>query len=238
MAPGKPTRLNSNDSGSKSPASITGKAELVKEICEEVKRTVQTPEIVKVIVDSVVESVTNLVIERLEKSINFNTEVVEDLRKELGLRDKKIHEMQENIQELEQYQRRNSLRIFGVPEKENENTDSLALEMFKNKLGVNLSTRDICRSHRVGHKKSSGTRPIIVKFTSYRSRAEVFARKRKLKNSGIVLREDLCAARLQLLKKAIQKFDPNSVYTRDGIIVVVINGKKNFVTNSAQLEEL
>ena len=229
------TRSVNSGNGQKSP---NVKADLVMQICDEVKSAVQTPAVMKIIVDSIIESVTKIVVQRLEESLKFNTDMASDLRKEICARDRKIQELEENINELEQYQRRNSIRIFGIPEKEKENTDIIALQLFEERLGVELSDFDICRSHRIGVKKSGVHRPIIVKFSSYRARAAAFNKKRKLKGSGIVIREDLCAARLQLLQKAIRKYDTKNVYTHDGKIVVVYNGKRHFITNVAQLESI
>lgn len=63
-------------------------------------------------------------------------------------------------------------------------------------------------------------RPIIVKFTSYRKRAEVFRAKRLLINTKITVREDLTKKRVELLRKCIDKFGLKNVWTQDGTIIV------------------
>lgn len=79
---------------------------------------------------------------------------------------------------LEQYQRRNNLRVFGVVEKKCENTDTLLIDIFKSKLNVNVSLSDIDQSDRVGATQEPGPdgkikyRTIIVEFVSYRMRQE------------------------------------------------------------------
>ena len=49
-----------------------------------------------------------------------------------------------------------------------------------NKLGLQVNDTDLDRSHRIGRKtqRSTKPRPIIVKFVSYKVRAEVFRSKR------------------------------------------------------------
>ncbi|KAL8585746.1 hypothetical protein ACOMHN_040528 [Nucella lapillus] len=90
--------------------------------------------------------------------------------------------LQDKVDELEQYGRRNSVRINGVPETEGENTDEVIRRIAK-EIGVDLNDSVIGRSHRVGRKAEGGmvtTRAIIVKFTSYRHKQHLFAAKKKL----------------------------------------------------------
>lgn len=109
------------------------------------------------------------------------------------------------IDELEQYGRRNALRVSNEwPEVENENTDLLILSMANDQLGVQLEPTDISRSHRVGSSFAKKPRPVLVKFTSYRARERVFRARTKLKNSGtnIFINEDLTKTRGQLAYNA------------------------------------
>jgi hypothetical protein len=67
----------------------------------------------------------------------------------------------------EMYSRRNNIRIYGIPETDEEDTTALFLTMANDKLEVDyLSDRDVCRSHRIGKLKpgvNSKPRPIIVR---------------------------------------------------------------------------
>lgn len=98
---------------------------------------------------------------------------------------------------LEQYQRRNNLRVFGVVEKKCENTDTLLIDIFKSKLNVDVSLSDIDQSDRVGAIQVPGPdgkikyRTIIVNFVSYRMHCLVFDNKKKLKGSSISVGENL-----------------------------------------------
>lgn len=87
---------------------------------------------------------------------------------------------------MEQYSRRNCLKITGIPEEKNENTDTLAPNVFNNLVlkenTEKISVKDISRSHRVGkYDPRRKPRDIIVKFTSYRDRAKVYGNKKKPK---------------------------------------------------------
>ena len=233
MAPAKkPTPVTN------SPAAAKGQAEFVLQVCEQVKSVVQTPEILKIIVDSIIESVTKVVVERLQETLNFNLEEVNDLRDEIARKDSEIQGLEEKLVELEQYQRRDNLRIFGIPEKANEDTDGVALKLFEDKLGIQLRRDDISRSHRIGPKVAGKVRPIIIKFTNYRPRNAVFRSKRKLKGTNITIKEDLCSERLQLLRAATEKFGHRQVFSQDGKIVVIKNDNKHFITSKHELSRL
>ena len=74
-----------------------------------------------------------------------------------------------------------------------ENTDAAVINIMTNKLGLQVNDTDLDRSHRIGRKtqRSTKPRPIIVKFVSYKVRAEVFSNKRGLKKTGLGITENL-----------------------------------------------
>lgn len=137
----------------------------------------------------------------------------------------------------EQYSRRNCLRISGVPEKVNENTDQLVLSLAE-ELNVQLVLSDIDRSHRVG-KQTRGGRKIIVKFTTYRARQNLFSQRKKLSEttnwSGVFINEDLTARRSKLLFDARQLKRAKKLraaYSSGGKIVVIDNSDVRHVIES------
>ena len=104
--------------------------------------------------------------------------------------------------ELEQYGRRNALRVWlKDPETEGENTDTIILDVAK-KLNVALEPSEIGRSHRVGRKSNGDGKPraIIVKFLSHNVRQRLFRARKN--NSGIFLSEDLTKKRANIMFKA------------------------------------
>lgn len=187
-----------------------------------VEALLQSDTFLQSIVSAITDSVANRVTEELKATVCFNTETVHDFHEELKSRDRALQLMKTDfdrrLDEMEQYQRRSNLRIFGVPESEG-NSDLAAIQTAK-RIGVDLDLCDIDRSHRVGAPQAGKCRPIIVKFTSYRKRSEIFRNKRGLKNSGVTLREDLTQARVLVLKAAIEKFQLKNVWTSDGVIIV------------------
>lgn len=201
-----------------------------------VKESLQDAATLQVLTNLIRESVANAILTELQKTIEENNKVISDLKATLETRDKKIEALENKIDDLEQYQRRQCLRIFGVAEEATEDTDKIIMEVAQ-RIGVDVQPQDIDRSHRVGRRDISNNRPrpIIAKFVSYRKRSEMFSNKKRLKGSGVTLREDLTAMRHNILKEAITKFGLNNVWTLDGTIIVNIGGTKRRVTRSCDL---
>ena len=139
-----------------------------------------------------------------------------------------VKELEAKIEDLEQYSRRNCLILGGYEEKKQENTDSIVQDTVREKLKVELTLDDIERTHRLGGRRKqeeglepAASRPIIIKFCSYRKRQEVFARKKLLKGSGLVLMENLTQTRFNLFRKVKEVVGLKNCWTSDGRIYAV-----------------
>ncbi|KAF2904986.1 hypothetical protein ILUMI_01188 [Ignelater luminosus] len=142
-------------------------------------------------------------INKLEISEKKVTELQNDI---LKLREEN-EELRDANDSLEQYTRRNSVRIFGIKEGESEDIYREVLDPFKNQMEVPITKDHIDRCHRVGRfKVGAKPRPVIVKFVSYGFHSMVFNSKRKLKGSGIIVCEDLTKIRVDILNNAVEQF--------------------------------
>ena len=85
---------------------------------------------------------------------------------------------------------------------------------------VELTEKELDRTHRIGNLKSGNKRPrpIIVKFARYSIRGKIFVNKKRLKNTGVSITESLTKRRMEFLKRAKNKFGFNNVWTVDGRI--------------------
>ena len=139
---------------------------------------------------------------------------------------------EKELNEIQQYQRRNSLRITGIDETAGEITDVIVKKLVEEKLGVKLGDKDIERCHRVGkpNNKSKKPRNILIKFTSYKPRSTVIKQRRKLKGTKITIQEDLTKQNQELLKKASRKPGVVSSWTQDGRVYVSVATSKPGVT--------
>lgn len=107
----------------------------------------------------------------LEKALEKKEKAYDNMKTTMDELNSTTNKLKEHCNTMEQYSRRNCLRIFGVPENTNEDTTQLILEIAKKKLNITTEESYIDRTHRIG-PRSDGKRPraIIAKFTSYRAR--------------------------------------------------------------------
>lgn len=126
--------------------------------------------------------------------------------------------IRKKLDDLGQHDRLENLRIFGIPEKENEDTTKLVINLAAT-IGVTLTPQSFGRSHRVG-KTGNGKHRAIIVFVSYADRLKLFLGKKKLKGTKTVIREDLTAARLEVLKAAEEKYPDAAIWTTGGVIIV------------------
>jgi hypothetical protein len=188
----------------------------------------------KALVSIMVKGVSEPVSQRVTTSLRNE---ITDLKKELRERNATIAKMQQHIDDLtaetdrlEQYTRRNSLRIAGVAEVTGEDVTASVLDVINDQLKLSppLALTEVDRIHRVGNPNKKAPRPvqgaaleldgdanaqpprtpaprqILVKLATYRSRKRVMDLRGYLKNSslGIFISEDLTRKRSELLYKA------------------------------------
>ena len=108
---------------------------------------------------------------------------MQGLRDTLSKRDTRITELEKAVQKLtdlddekEQYMRRNSVRISGIPERAEEDPIQLVLSICNDVLKVSppIRSEDIDRAHRVTKPDPGKQRPMLVKFATYQARNRVF----------------------------------------------------------------
>ena len=141
---------------------------------------------------SPLENVWQDVYESCKMDIDKSAESTAAPRAQIASMERNQQSLTDEIDELEQYSRRNCLVFHGLPENTaagNDNTTEAILKVAGS-LGGHLDAGCIDRSHRMGRTspESAGTRkprPVIVKFTSYEPRRAIFTSKRKLKGNTL-----------------------------------------------------
>lgn len=191
---------------------------------------------------SIAASVAKIVEENLQKTFTDINNRVLNCEAKIAEFEKQSHTLVEvnknsikEVDRLQQYSRRNNIRMFGVPVLKGENMDEVVLRLFNYNMKLNVDKSVIDRVHRLGNIKN-GKQQIIIKFVSYRDRATVLYNRKLLKGTGVYLTEDLTAHRLGLLKKSQMDFGKENAWTMDGTIWVKRNGKKYRVLSQKDLE--
>ena len=114
----------------------------------------------------------------------------------------RVQELDEGLDDLEQYGRRNSFRFHNVliPEGEKD-TDEVIVKLCAEKLEVEITKDDICRSHPVGKPNRKGQSQIICRFRNWKIKNSIFSVKRQLKDNPdkIFITEDLTRYRQSIV---------------------------------------
>ena len=161
--------------------------------------------------------------DEIEKANRHLEERVIQLESEKKKLSNKVSGVLEDLDDIQQYSRRNCLLVHGLKEDKDESTNDLVLKLFNEKLGVAVDISMIDRSHRLGPVRGENNpkpRPVIVKFCSYRIRRAVFTTKRKLKGSGVSVTESFTKQRMKLLNEVQKVVGKGNSWTVDGFIFV------------------
>ena len=151
--------------------------------------------------ENIADCVTGKLAKRLKK-----------MEEEIAAKDTRIEQLEQRIEELEtkaddqeQYSRRTSVRIYGIPESPGENLNSIASGLFE-EMGLSPTVN---RIHRVGAPRKSAPspdspvsnepdnslpntpspRPILCQFVSFPDKAQIMLNRKK---AGHQLPQDFC----------------------------------------------
>lgn len=164
-------------------------------------------------------------IETLEETVKEQDKKITLLQEQNTVKSRVIDVLKKNqkkvedeAEDLQQYGRRDCLRIHGVEvvgDDVEESADAVLkkVENIASKIGAELNPDDVYRAHRIGktiEKKGKKTKQVIVKFHSWKARCAFYrarptVRKPLPGKSFSSISVDLTKNRLSLLQKAHQK---------------------------------
>lgn len=234
------SQMESNDAageviGSES-ASLTLSETHMKQLAALMQSSFQ-PQITQIIKDSfetqiseLVTSIVNGVVDGLNQQLSHLEKENKNLITENAELKKRVSKLEDVVDTAEQYSRRNCLRISGVREQADENTDEIVTNIAS-AIDADIDLRDIDRSHRLGRPSSDQyprdkPRDIIVKFSTYRARYKLFKARTLTKTKGfkgVFVNEDLTKNRSKLLYEArrrVKSEQLKSAWSTDGTILI------------------
>ena len=156
---------------------------------------------------------------------------ISDLSLEVDSLKRKAEKMEDQIDESDQYERRDTLIISGdsLPESSSdEDCTRIICQAVQEKLNYIVSPTEISVAHRLGPKSSSqrpDKRKIIAKFCRRNTKKDLLAAARRVKPNNLYINESLTAQRQTIcfaLRKAKKDY-PNKisgVSTVDGRVFV------------------
>ena len=185
------------------------------------------------------------------KKLNEKVAKLESNNAELN---SKVSALQNDIDAVDQYERRDSLILSGnaVPsESDDEDSVHVVMETIRTQLNIPITEQDINVAHRLGRQRPGRSRPLIVKFMSRTKKSQVVRARISLPkptpttNPAFFINESLTPIRRTLFYQMRQirknhKTDFKQLYTQDGKITVKLNAtndRKHVITNKTELEE-
>ena len=120
-------------------------------------------------------------VDQLEIEIKNKDEKIQLLQNRVEILEEEKESLGKEIDDLEQYSRRNCLVLHDVVETNAECTDDIIIKTSAEELGIDVKQEDLDRRHRLGRVKRNENkpRPIIVNFARYAVRNKVFSNKQK-----------------------------------------------------------
>ena len=179
--------------------STTGVADIVKAVMSEMEPLFEKT--IKAAVATAIEAM----LPQLEASIAAEND---RLTKEVGHLRSALQSQAFELDRLAQYSRRENVRLHGVPETADENTNDVVIAIASD-MGVRIDEHDICVSHRLQKSRSMQERPIIVRFVRRDTKIEIMRKKKTLRtidsHRNTFINDDLTPLRSKSGNSAIQK---------------------------------
>nr|CAI5831119.1 unnamed protein product [Callosobruchus analis] len=196
-------------------------------------------------IQAIAQKVTECVIktietrfDELEQKVHVNSTGIIDVRKDILKLKADNDYLLKNCDHLDQEGRRSNLRIFKLPEREQENTTAEVTQFLKSKLGVDIVHGNIISCTRIGKRSHNKIRSILVQFSNASMKQCVYNKKKLLKGSGVVVKEDLTERRRQLMESAIEKVTLRAVWSFMGEIFVMHNNRRVLIRCNDDLNKL
>ncbi|XP_077551219.1 uncharacterized protein LOC144164831 [Haemaphysalis longicornis] len=124
-----------------------------------------------------------------------------------------VSELEKRLDDAENRSRRNNLIFYNLPDtnakETNIETEELIINHCLENLEIKIDPKEIDRSHRLGRHSPDRCRPIIVRFTFYKTKENTLSNAKKLKGTDFSIGEDYSlsvrTARRHLVAFAKQK---------------------------------
>lgn len=128
----------------------------------------------------------------------------------------------------EQHTRKEAVRISGLPEGPDEETDTILrakIVKMATDAGMKMTNADISVCHRLGSKQTTRVRNVICKFVARSTKHKLMGAKKNLKDKPeykqVFINEDLTRLRSRMLNMVRRNERTKSCYTRDGKIICI-----------------
>lgn len=182
------------------------------------------------------ETFHNIIGDAVSKAVDGKVNKMELEIKELKENNEKL---ENKLNDLEQYGRRNNIRIYGINKGRSMKIETNELEkevvrQLNEKTGCALVNHQIEACHYLDKSQNQ----VIVRFVSRKTRDEVFYRKKGFRGTKVSVTEDLTSKNYHLLKECQNHFDKKFLWTKYGMVKLNLNGKIYNVRTMKDVENL
>nr|CAH7719783.1 unnamed protein product [Callosobruchus chinensis]CAH7738923.1 unnamed protein product [Callosobruchus chinensis] len=189
------------------------------------------------IANAISEAIITNITKKLAEKFNYYDAKIASLEAEIQLLKSSCNnttasrddssKIERKVDVLQQQAKNNNIRLMGVKESPNENTLVAVKKIISSKLKINPEELDnnVVTAYRVGQKAEARPRHIIVAFRDNQIKHSIYAKKKMLKGSQIVMKEDLTVERMKIVKEASEKYGFKNVWTFNGNIFVKTDNK-------------
>lgn len=122
-----------------------------------------------------------------------------------------IQQLERQVDQLENHSRRSNLLVYGLPENENETSDTLAHVVNKEIIQDILEHEPVRieRIHRIGRPAPNKVRPVIFKLQDGNDKISILKQGSKLKDSDFSIGEDFSRRVRDVRRKLWESSKPN-----------------------------
>lgn len=133
--------------------------------------------------------------------------------------DKSCKKMEQKVDNMEQQLKNTNIRLIGIKESHGEDVLTQVKNIIDKRLNIPVSD-EIVSAHRVGKKNGDKPRHIVVSFKEKNFKNAVYGKKKLLKGTSIVIKEDLSHGRWKLVKESSELYGYKNVWTFNGAVFV------------------
>jgi hypothetical protein len=215
---------------------FSSQSTIKSEIRTEIRSAIADPEFLQMLSSAFAKQITS----DLKNEIEDIKAKGEETKKEVASNKSRINKVELEIEDIKQKERCKNIIIRGVPA--GNDVMKKTIDILNSKLQVNVNGSQIRYALRLGNVNGRNDRsgPVRVAFETEETRARIFKKRNKLKDSNIWISDDLTPGRSELAYKARQAVKANliaqtwtvggNIYTKE-----TVNGRPRKITTQEDL---
>ncbi|CAH1106055.1 unnamed protein product [Psylliodes chrysocephalus] len=181
-------------------------------------------------ISTLIKTITESLNDKFKKDFQSLKDENKQLVKKLQNQDQSIKNLINRQEIWDRSIRNRNLIFYGIKENEGERCTDVLMDFFMNKMKLKLENSCIESCFRLERKVGNKDRPVMVKFSVKFCKDLVFKNKKLLKQTKIVIREDLSQEQQNIIKETLKKVGSRGkVWTMSGNIFLKLNDNEQII---------